>query len=174
MRVLLVGGGCRGLELTRALTAEGHAVRAVTRTEAGRAGIEAAGGECWIGDPDRIGSLRDALANVTVLVWALGTASGGNAGDLHGSRLEMMLERTVDTMVRGVIYETSGPAEGTGAPIIERMCRLNEVPFAFLESDPADGPEWATAARAAVESLLTAERPRVGGTPGEARLQRKP
>lgn len=159
MRVLLVGGGCRGLELVRALTAEGHAVRAVTRTEQGRAGIEAAGGECWIGDPDRIGTLRYALANVTVLVWALGTASGENAADLHGSRLEMMLERTVDTMVRGVIYEGT---EG-GREIIERMCRLNEVPFAFLESDPADGPEWAAAARAVVESLLTAERPRVGG-----------
>lgn len=170
MRVLLVGGGCRGLELTRTLTAEGHAVRAVTRTEAGRAGIEKAGGECWIGDPDRIGSLRYALANVTVLVWALGTASGVNAGDLHGSRLEMMLERTVDTMVRGVVYE--GPEDGR--KIIERMCRLNEVPFAFLESDPADGPAWAAAARAAVESLLTAERPRVAGAPGEARLQRKP
>ena len=32
MRVLLVGGGCRGLDLTRALVADGHAVRAVTRT----------------------------------------------------------------------------------------------------------------------------------------------
>lgn len=167
MRVLLVGGGCRGLELTRALTAEGHAVRAVTRTEAGRAGIEAAGGECWIGDPDRIGSLRYALANVTVLLWALGTVG---RSELHGSRLEMMLERTVDTMVRGVVYEGTED----GREIIERMCELNEVPFAFLEADPADGPAWAAAARVVVESLLTAERPRVAGAPDVARLQRKP
>ncbi len=167
MRILLVGGGCRGLELTRALTAEGHAVRAVTRTEAGRAGIEAAGGECWIGDPDRIGSLRYALANVTVLLWALGTV---DRSELHGSRLEMMLERTVDTMVRGVVYEGTED----GREIIERMCELNEVPFAFLESDPANGPAWAATGRAVIESLLTAERPRVAGAPGVARLQRKP
>lgn len=153
MRVLLVGGGCRGLELTRALVAEGHAVRVVTRTEERRAQIEAAGGECWIGDPDRIGTLRYALANVTILVWALSTVT---APELHGSRLEMMLERTVDTMVRGVIYEGS-----EGVAIVERMCRLNEVPFAVVESDPADGPAWAAAARAALDDLVTAQRPRV-------------
>ena len=75
MRVLLIGGGCRGLALTRELVADGHAVRAVTRTEAGRPAIEAAGAECWIGDPDVVGTLRYALESVTVLVWALGTAA---------------------------------------------------------------------------------------------------
>ncbi|HSD78768.1 MAG TPA: NAD-binding protein, partial [Solirubrobacteraceae bacterium] len=65
MRVLMVGGGCRGLELARGLVAEGHAVRAVTRREERRAELEAAGCECWIGDPDRIGTLRYALDNVT-------------------------------------------------------------------------------------------------------------
>ena len=72
----MVGGGCRGLRLARTLVAEGHAVRAVTRSQARRAEIEAAGCECWIGDPDRIGSLRYALDNVTVLLWLLGTATG--------------------------------------------------------------------------------------------------
>jgi Trk K+ transport system NAD-binding subunit len=46
MRALMVGGGCRGLRLARDLVAEGHAVRAVTRTESRRAEIEAAGCEC--------------------------------------------------------------------------------------------------------------------------------
>ena len=36
----MVGGGCRGLALARTLVAEGHAVRAVTRTPARRAEIE--------------------------------------------------------------------------------------------------------------------------------------
>ena len=63
MRVLIVGGGCRGLDLARELVAEGHAARCVTRTEDGRAAIEAAGGECWIGTPDVIGTLRYALEN---------------------------------------------------------------------------------------------------------------
>ena len=105
MRALIVGGGCRGLDLTRALAADGHAARVVTRTEAGRAAIEAAGGECWIGDPDVIGTLRYALENVTLVFWLLGTASGADAerlAALHGSRLKMMLEKTTDTTVRGV------------------------------------------------------------------------
>ena len=76
MRVLLVGGGCRGLGLTENLVADGHAVRAVTRHERKRARIEQAGGECWIGDPDVVGTLRYALENVTILIWALGTAAG--------------------------------------------------------------------------------------------------
>jgi hypothetical protein len=159
VRLLLVGGGCRGLELTRALAQEGHAVRVVTRDEGRRAEIEQAGGECWLGDPDRIGTLRYALANVTVLLWALGTATGDDVADLHGSRLEMMLERTVDTMVRGVIYETGGPAGGRGAPVVERMCRLNELPHALLDADPRDVPAWVAEARAAIDSLLTAQRP---------------
>ena len=74
----MVGGGCRGLALARTLVAEGHAVRAVTRSPKRRAEIEGAGCECWIGDPDRIGSLRYALDNVTVLLWLLGTATGPN------------------------------------------------------------------------------------------------
>jgi hypothetical protein len=151
--VLLVGGGCRGLALTRSLSADGHAVRVVTRSSAREAEILAAGGEAWIGDPDRIGTLRYALANVTVLLWALGTV---RVPELHGSRLEMMLERTVDTMVRGVIYE------GTeGQALVERMCTKNEVPFAFLGADPADGVAWADEARRLIDQLLTAERPRV-------------
>jgi hypothetical protein len=153
VRVLLVGGGCRGLALTRSLTADGHAVRVVTRTEQRREEIEAAGGECWIGDPDVIGTLRYALANVTILLWALGTVP---QPDLHGSRLEMMLERTVDTMVRGVIYE--GDA---GAAIVERMCRLNEMPYALLDADPADAEAWAAPVRAEIDALLVAQRPTV-------------
>jgi hypothetical protein len=161
VRVLLVGGGCRGLALTRALTAGGHAVRAVTRTEAGRGAIEAAGGECWIGDPDRIGSLRYALENVTVLVWALATASGDDperVAALHGSRLEMMLEKTIDTTVRGVVYEADGPVGPEllerGAAIVRRAGERNEIPVAMLHADPSDGDAWAAAALAAIDRLL--------------------
>jgi hypothetical protein len=148
VRVLLVGGGCRGLALTRSLTADGHAVRVVTRDEGRRGEIEEAGGECWVGDPDRIGTLRYALANVTVLLWALGTV---DAPELHGSRLEMMLEKTIDTMVRGVIYERGG-----GEAIVERMCALNEVPWRIIDSAE---PNWPAAARAAIDELLAARRP---------------
>src|SRR4051812_40454747 len=110
-RLLVVGGGCRALELARGARADGHAIRAVTRTEAGRAGIEQAGAECVIADPDRIGTLRYALDNVTLVLWLLGTARGANAAELHGARLEMMLWRTIDTTARGVVYEAAGTVD---------------------------------------------------------------
>jgi hypothetical protein len=161
----MVGGGCRGLRLARELVAEGHAVRAVTRSEERRGEIEAAGCECWIGDPDRIGTLRYALDNVTVLLWLLGTATGPNVADLHGSRLRMMLDKVTDTTVRGVLYEaagTVGAALRTGAAELDRARELNEIPGALLEADPADQAAWVAAARAGIERLLSADRASLG------------
>ena len=163
----MVGGGCRGLDLARGLVADGHAVRAVTRTEARRAELEAAGCECWIGDPDRIGTLRYALDNVTLVLWLLGTASGSPeaVAALHGPRLRMMLEKTTDTTVRGVVYEAAGtvPADvlAGGAAEAEHARRTNEIPYALLEADPADRAAWLAAARAAIDGLLAARARRV-------------
>jgi hypothetical protein len=158
----MVGGGCRGLALARSLVAEGHAVRAVTRSEARRAEIEAAGCECWIGDPDRIGTLRYALDNVTVLLWLLGTATGPNVDELHGSRLRMMLEKTTDTTVRGVVYEAAGTVGdatfAAGADELDRARRLNEIPGALLRADPRDTDAWVAAAREGIEQLLSVDR----------------
>jgi hypothetical protein len=160
VRVLLVGGGCRGLALTRGLVADRHAVRAVTRSEQRRAQIEAAGAECWIGDPDVVGTLRYALENVTILVWALGTATGTpeQIAALHGPRLEMMLSKSIDTTVRGIVYEAAGSAGpdvfATGVRELRRTCERNEIPFEVLEADPADAGAWAVAARARVDRLL--------------------
>jgi nucleoside-diphosphate-sugar epimerase len=162
VRVLLVGGGCRGLALARELVADGHAVRAVTRHERGRARIEQAGAECWIGDPDIVGTLRYALENVTVLVWALGTASGSaeRVAALHGSRLEMMLSKTIDTTVRGVVYEAAGTvapeALATGVAEVERAGALNQIPHAIVDAHPGDREAWVAAARRAIEGLVGA------------------
>jgi hypothetical protein len=165
----MVGGGCRGLALARTLVAEGHAVRAVTRSEGRRAPIEAAGCECWIGDPDRIGSLRYALDNVTVLLWLLGTATGPNVEALHGPRLRMMLEKTTDTTVRAVLYEAAGtvaPATlEAGAAELALAHTLNEIPGAVLEADPRDVEAWVAGARHAIEHLLTIDRPSAGLAP---------
>jgi hypothetical protein len=151
VRVLLVGGGRPGLELTRRLAADGHAVRFVTRHEGFRAEIEEAGGECYIGDPDRIGSLRYGLDNVTILAWLMGRAPDG---DLHGSRLTMMMERTIDTTVRGVIYEgTPG-----GAAVVERMAAYNEIPYAILDTPREDADAWVGAVLAEIDGVLAAPR----------------
>jgi hypothetical protein len=146
----MVGGGCRGLALARSLVAEGHAVRVVTRHESKRADIEAAGCECWIGDPDRIGTLRYALENATVLLWLFATV---DVPELHGSRLEMMLERTVDTTVRGVLYE--GHA---GAAVVQAAHDRHDIPIAFLEQDPGDVDAWVATARVGIDALLATGR----------------
>ncbi len=160
----MVGGGCRGLELARALVAEGHAVRAVTRRPEARAAIEAAGAECFIGAPDVIGTLRYAADNVTILLWLLGTATGpaDKVAALHGSRLRMMLEKTTDTTVRGVVYEAAGTVGSellaAGAEEARRAQALNEIPYALVTADPADRAAWLADARGAIDMLLTARR----------------
>lgn len=164
MRALVVGGGsCRGLRLARELILDGHAVRIVTRTQARRAEIEAAGAECWIGTPDAIGTLRYALDNVTVLLWLLGTADGGDVNALHGSRLTMMLERVTDSTVRGVVYEAAGTVGAAtlaaGAHEVREANRRNEIPYRLLDADPRGDPEvWLSVALGAVATLLDGRR----------------
>src|SRR4051794_8074318 len=157
-RLLVVGGGCRALDLAAQLRAEGHAIRAVTRTEEHRAAIEAAGAECLIADPDRIGTLRYALDNVTLVLWLLGTATGDNVAELHGSRLEMMLWRTIDTTARGIVYEAAGTVDAAalaqGRALVERFADYNEIPLRVLTADPADRAAWVMAARSGVDELL--------------------
>ncbi len=148
----MVGGGRPGLALTRGLAADGHAVRFVTRHEGFRAEIEAAGAECWIGTPDVVGTLRYALENVTVLMWLLGPV--GEA-PLHSSRLRMMLEKTTDTTVRGVVYEVGTPE---GVAEMEHAWATNEIPFALLEQARDDEAAWARAAQGAIEAVLAVRR----------------
>ena len=154
MRVLIVGGAERGLALAGELVVDGHAVR-VAGDESTRAEIEAAGCECWIGTPDRIGSLRYALENVTALLWLLGDV---DREELHGSRLEMMLERTIDTTARGIVYESFGKYGEQGSAIVERMATRNEIPYVLVEQDPADGDGWHSAVLAGLDAITSADR----------------
>ena len=160
----MVGGGRRGLALAADLVADGHAVRAVTRDPQRRAAVEAAGAECVIGDPDRIGTLRYALDNVTVLLWLLGTASGDadRVRALHDTRFAFMLERTIDTTVRGVVYEAAGSVAADvlagGEAVARRMCERNEIPLAIVRADPDSVPEWVAEVRRAIDGLLAARR----------------
>jgi uncharacterized protein YbjT (DUF2867 family) len=159
-RFLLVGGGCRGLGLARLLTAEGHAVRVTTRTEEGRSAVEAAGAECWIGDPDRIGTLRYALDSVTALCWLLGTATGPaeQVAALHDTRLEMMLARTIDTTVRGFVYESAGTvapdALARGADVVREVASRSGIPAEVLSASPKEREAWTAAARDAISRVL--------------------
>lgn len=164
-RVLIVGCGCRGQALARELRARGHAVRGTTRSEARRAEIEAAGAEAWIGDPDRIATISYALDGVTILCWLMGSAagSGEQLAALHGSRLRMLLERTIDTTVRGLLYEANGSVESAllaaGAETVRAACTKSEIPHALLEAAPDDREAWLAAALERIDALLAYERP---------------
>jgi len=157
-RVLIVGCGGRGQALARSLAEAGHAVRGTTR-DAGRVdAIAAAGAEPYVGDPDRIATLMEAIAGVTVVVWLLGTATGERAGELHAGRLRMLCEKLVDTPVRGLVYEGAGtqPADvlAGGATVVRGAAATWNIPVAVLTTDPADCEAWTRDAAAAVAGLL--------------------
>jgi uncharacterized protein YbjT (DUF2867 family) len=157
-RVLIVGCGCRGQALARVLVADGHAVRGTTRDAARTADIAAAGAEPYVGDPDRIGTLMDALSGVTILCWLLGSANGENAAELHDGRLRMLCEKLVDTPVRGLVYEAAGSvgeaALARGLEVARDAHERWMIPLAELDVAPGEHDAWLQAARSAVTRLL--------------------
>jgi hypothetical protein len=160
-RILIVAGGCRGRQLAAAMVGEGHAVRVSTRTQAGRAAIEASGAECWVGTPDRLSTMRAALDGVTIVCWLLGSSVGGERElrELHTSRLPFFLTQAIDTTVRGFVYEsrgTSAPQQllATGEREVRALAQRNAIPTAFLTADPRDAAAWLAEAGAAIGSLL--------------------
>jgi nucleoside-diphosphate-sugar epimerase len=159
-RVLIVGCGCRGQALTRALVAEGHAVRGTTRDPRRSDAIRAAGAEAYVGDPDRIGTLMEALSGVTVVAWLMGSATGDpeRVRALHDGRLRMLWEKLVDTPVRGVVYEAAGSVDPAALIRGEAVARVAHetwrIPLEYLHADPADGDAWVAAGRIAVNRLL--------------------
>ena len=159
-RVLIVGCGCRGQALARDLVASGHAVRGTTRDPARAAAIAAAGAEPYVGDPDRIGTLMEALVGVTILCWLMGTATGEpeRVAAVHDGRLRMLWEKLVDTPVRGVVCEVAGPLPpdvlARGREVALRAHETWRVPLELLDADPGDHDRWRRAAGDAVARLL--------------------
>lgn len=159
-RCLIVGCGCRGLALTHELRAGGHAVRGTTRDPSRCGEIEAAGAEAWVGDPDRVATIAPAFAHVGVALLLLGSASGTREQleALHGTRLEMLLERMLDTTVRAVVYESAGSVPddvlARGSERVAYACRRSLIPYVLLDVDPDDHGAWLAAALGAVEQGL--------------------
>ena len=147
-RVLIVPCGCRGRALAADLVAAGHAVRGTTRSQANAAAIRATGAEPYVGDPDRIGTLMDAIAGVTVVCWLMGTVP---VPELHEGRLRMLWEKLVDTPVRGVIYEGVLPQ---GEQVARTASQTWQIPLEVVDADPLDHGAWLAAARGSVDRLL--------------------
>jgi uncharacterized protein YbjT (DUF2867 family) len=157
---LIIGCGCRGRELARSLCSDGHAVRGTTRDPHSLAEIEAAGAEPYVGDPDRIATLAPAFEHVSVACVLLGSASGAveQIAALHGTRLEMMLQRMLDTTIRGIVYEASGSVDQAmldrGAERVRAVCEASRIPYVLLDAEPAEPVAWLSAATDAVARVL--------------------
>jgi hypothetical protein len=161
-RVLIVPCGARGQALAHELRAAGHAVRGTTRGPH-VAEIAATGAEPYVGDPDRVATLMEALSGVTIVCWLMGTATGDpeRVAALHDGRLRMLWEKLVDTPVRGVVHETAGPLPpdvlARGRAVAEAAHETWRIPLVLLDADPADHNAWRAAASTAVATLLGVE-----------------
>ena len=162
-RLLIVGGEARALGLARAVGREGHATRIVTRERARRAEIQDVGAECWIGDPDRLATLRGALEGVAIACWLLGSVAGSHEDvrALHGPRLASFLGQAIDSTMRGFLYQAAGSAPAAvlaeGARVAGELCARNAIPLRVLRTDPEQAAAWEREALAAVRGLLGVE-----------------
>jgi hypothetical protein len=135
-------------------------VRGTTRDPNRCSEIEAAGAEAWVGDPDRVATLAPAFDHVGVAVLLLGSAEGTRAQleALHGTRLDMLLERMLDTTVRAVVYERAGSVAddvlAAGAEHVRYACERSLIPYVLLDADPRDHSAWLAGAVAAVDQAL--------------------
>ena len=151
-RALIVGCGCRGRELGRAAAGRGLGG---ARHQPPRGG---AGGDR--GGRDRAGARRPRPARDACSTWSATSpsspgCSAPRAGEpeeleaIHGPRLERLLERLVDTPVRGFVYEAAGSSAGAAWRPVRRRRSAAEtwrIPVAIVDADPADPDGWAEAA----------------------------
>jgi uncharacterized protein YbjT (DUF2867 family) len=159
-RALIVGCGCSARALGSELRDEGWEVRGTSRTEEGLVPIEEAGIEPARADPERPGTILDLVGDVTVVLWLLGGAEGPaeNLAAIHGPRLEGLLERLVDTPVRGFVYEGAGTVDAkvlaAGAELVQRAADTWRIPVAVTETTREHGPAWVEELETKVIGLL--------------------
>jgi uncharacterized protein YbjT (DUF2867 family) len=159
-RALIVGCGCSGRALGSELRDEGWEVRGTSRTEEGLAAIEEAGIEPARADPDKPGTILDLVGDVTVVLWLLGSATGASValGAIHGPRLEGLLERLVETPVRGFVYEGVGTVDtgflAGGAELVRKAGETWRIPVAVTETSREHGPAWVEELETKVVELL--------------------
>jgi len=140
-RALIVGCGCRGRELGGRLLAEGWQARGTSRSEGGLVAIEAAGIEPALADPAQPGSVLDLVGDVAAVYWLLGSATGSaeNLAEIHGDRLERLLERLVETPVRRFVYEASGSVDAAllvrGAAIVRAAGERWRIPVTVADRE---------------------------------------
>jgi hypothetical protein len=89
----------------------------------------------------------------------MGTVDARAAAELHGPRLHSLLERLVDTPVRGFVYEGAGGVApdvlARGARAVGEASGTWRLPVAVTEAKPSNHAAWLAEMRAAVTSVLS-------------------
>jgi hypothetical protein len=157
-RALIVGCGCRGRELAVELANLDWQVRGTSRRPEEREAIESAGVESAPADPQRPGTVLELCGDIAVVVWLLGSARGGlEVSAIHGPRLESLLEKLVDSPVRGFAYEAAGSVAvetlARGVRIVERAGERWRIRTTLLTADREDAG-WARRTAGAIAGLL--------------------
>ncbi len=141
-------------------------MRGTSRHERGLAPIEAAGIEAALADPERPGTLLELVGDIAVVHWLLGSAAGEPEAlaEIHGPLLERILERLVDTPVRGFVYEAVGSVEAGllahGRETVDAAAATWRIPVATVSADPAQPERWTEEALSVTLGLVgQAENP---------------
>jgi len=147
-RALIVGCGCRGRWVGRRLLAAGWEVRGTSRRREGLSLIEDVGIEPALADPADPASVLDLVGDVAVVAWLLGSAQGTDEelAAIHGPRLDRLLERLVETPVRGFLYDGVGTVDpillARGKEAVEAASATWQLPYVYVCVDPDDDETW--------------------------------
>jgi hypothetical protein len=139
---------------------QGHAVRGTSRDAPRVREIELAGAQGVRADPNRLSTLLPQLDGVAAICWLMGGAVGDRQliAGLHGTRLRSLLEKLVDTPVRGFVYEAAGPVQrgrlSAGVAIVRDAGERWQIPVEVVTQDPDDHGAWLEAMRGAVGRVL--------------------
>ena len=114
--------------------------------------------EAAVADPDRPGTILDHLADVTLVFWLLGSATGPPqlVAALHDQRLERVLRMLVDTPVRGFVYEAPESAQAgdpRGPRIVREAAERWRIPVEIVNRHPNDWEASTEAMLGAAERL---------------------
>jgi nucleoside-diphosphate-sugar epimerase len=159
-RALIVGCGCRGRLVGKRLLAQGWEVRGTSRTEDGLAAISEAGIEPALADPLQPHTVLDLVGDVAIVLWLFASAQGPpeELSAIHGPRLERLMERLVETPVRGFVYEMKGTVDPIllehGNEVLEAAGDTWRVGISCVFVDPEDPHDWAEIMAAAATGLV--------------------
>ena len=94
-----------------------------------------------------------------MVFWLLGSAGGGAEAleAIHGPRLERLLEKVVDTPVRGFVYEAGGTVgpqlRDGGALLVREAGERWRIPVEVVACEPGTWERWRAEMLAAARRL---------------------